>query len=101
MDDASVLEKLSGIKSDLVKGQEMIANIHYQRQIDSYSHLKGVVMEDKESKPYLLMHLIFGASAFATTKTAESPQLTQACLHYSPTLDLTQVRHMENAFCSH
>ena len=53
----------------------MIANPHYQRLIDSYSHLKGVVMEDKDSKPFLPIHLILSASAFATIKTAEAPHV--------------------------
>ena len=29
-------------------------------------------MEDKDSKPFLLIHLILGASAYATIKTTES-----------------------------
>ena len=52
-----------------------IANPHYQKLIDSYNHLKGVTMEDKDSKPFLPIHLILGASAFATIKTAESPRV--------------------------
>ena len=51
-----------------------IANPHYQKLIDSYNHLKGVTMEDKDSKPFLPIHLILGASAFATIKTVESPE---------------------------
>ena len=54
-----------------------IANPQYQRLIDSYSHLEGVVMEDKDSKPFLPIHLILGASAYAAIKTAESPRVGQ------------------------
>ena len=49
-----------------------IANPQYQRLIDSYNHLKGVTMEDKDSKP-----LILGAPPvpYTTIKTTESPRV--------------------------
>ena len=36
----------------------MINNLHYQKIIESYAHLKGVETTDCDPKPYLPIHLI-------------------------------------------
>ena len=38
-----------------------INNLHYQKIIDSYAHLKGVEMTDHDSKPHLPVHVMLGA----------------------------------------
>ena len=50
----------------------MIANPHYQRLIDSYSHLKGVVMEDKDSKSFLPIHQDCRSTSCGLTRRASS-----------------------------
>ena len=49
---------------------------HYQKLIDSYNHLKGVCMKDNSPKPFLPVHLILGASAYAAIKTTEAAEKT-------------------------
>jgi len=46
-----------------------VANPNYATLVDKYSHLKGVKIEDKDSRAQILIHLILGASEYATTKT--------------------------------
>ena len=53
----------------------MIENPHYQKLIESYNHLEGVCMEDNSLKPFLPVHLILGASAYATIKTTEAARV--------------------------
>ena len=38
----------------------MLDNPNYQVLINFHSHLGGVEMEDKDSRPYLPIHLILG-----------------------------------------
>ena len=49
----------------------MINNPHYQKISESYVHLKGVETMDCDSKPYLPIHLILGASEYTGIKTSE------------------------------
>ena len=49
----------------------MINNLHYQKIIESYAHLKGVETTDCDPNPYLPIHLILGASEYKGIKTSE------------------------------
>ena len=53
----------------------MIENPHYQKLIESYNHLEGVCMEDNSLKPFLPVHLILDASAYAAIKTTEAARV--------------------------
>ena len=46
-----------------------VENLQYKELIESYSHLKGVKMDDYDTKPYLPVHIILGAGVFAKIKT--------------------------------
>ena len=48
-----------------------VANPNYATLVDKYSHLKGVKIEDKDSRAQIPIHL--GASKYATIKTATPP----------------------------
>ena len=43
-------------------------NPHYKDIIQTYTHLQGVQMEDSDSKEYLSVHVILGASEYANIK---------------------------------
>ena len=49
----------------------MIINLHYQKIIEPYAHLKGVETTDSDPKPYLPVNLILGASEYKGIKTSE------------------------------
>ena len=71
------------MKVDVTKVEKgellMLENPNYQALINSYAHLEGVKMEDKDPKPYLPIHLIFGASEYAAIKTTERPRVGRPC----------------------
>ena len=46
-----------------------LENPRYEQCVAKYAHLKGIKMEDKESKDILPVHLILGASDYAKIKT--------------------------------
>jgi hypothetical protein len=52
-----------------------VDNPNYTTLINSYQHLEGVQMEDKDQKPKLPVHLIPGASDYMRIKTNEKPQV--------------------------
>ena len=54
-----------------VDKQELISlpNPHYQKIIQQFSHLKGIQMEDGDTKHYLPVHVILGASEYTKIKT--------------------------------
>ena len=52
-----------------------LKNPQYERLIKTYSHLKGVEMDDKDSKPLLPVHVILGAGVFARIKTDTRPRI--------------------------
>ena len=52
-----------------------LENPHHERLIKTYSHLKGVEMDDKDSKPLLPVHVILGAGVFARIKTDTRPRI--------------------------
>ena len=49
----------------------VINNLHYQKIIESYAHLKGVETTDCDPTPYLPIHLILGASEYKGIKASE------------------------------
>jgi len=46
-----------------------LENTLYEQCFAKYAHLKGIEMEDKDSKDILSVHLILGASDYAKIKT--------------------------------
>ena len=46
-----------------------VDNPHYQQLIDSYSHLRGVKIEDLDSKEELPVHVVLGSGEYAGIKT--------------------------------
>ena len=52
-----------------------VDNPNYAKLINSYQHLEGVQMEDKDQKPKLPVHLILGAGDYMRIKTAEKPRV--------------------------
>ena len=52
-----------------------VGNPNYPDLISRYQHLQGVCMEDTDTKPSLLVHLILGAAEYSKIKTSE-PQRT-------------------------
>jgi len=52
-----------------------LENPRYEQCLAKYAHLKGIEMEDKDSKDILPVHLILGASDYAKIKTKTAPRL--------------------------
>ena len=52
-----------------------VDNPNYTTLINSYQHLEGVQMEDKDQKPKLPVHLILGAGDYMRIKTNEKPRV--------------------------
>ena len=50
-------------------------NPRYAEKINKYPHLERVVMDDKDSKPVLPIHLILGASEYSRIKTVTKPKI--------------------------
>jgi hypothetical protein len=50
-------------------------NPRYAEKINQFPHLEGVVMDDKDSKPVLPIHLILGASVHSCIKTVTKPKI--------------------------
>ena len=48
-----------------------LPNPRYQRIIEHYPHLKGVCMDDLDTKPYLPVHVIIGLSGYTKIKTKQ------------------------------
>ena len=46
-----------------------LENPRYEQCVATYAHLKGIEMEDKDSKDIMPVHLILGASDYAKIKT--------------------------------
>ena len=46
-----------------------VVNLHHQQLIDSYSHLRGVKIEDLDSKEELPVHVVLGSGEYAGIKT--------------------------------
>ena len=54
-----------------------VENPNYKEKINKYRHLKGVNIEDNDTKSVLPIHVILGASDYAKIKTPK-PQRTGA-----------------------
>ena len=52
-----------------------VENPNYKEIISKYRHLKGVTMEDTDTKSLLPVHVILGASDYAKIKTRESQRI--------------------------
>ena len=52
-----------------------VDNPHYQQLIDSYSHLRGVKIEDLDSKEELPVHVVLGSGEYAGIKTETKPHI--------------------------
>ena len=52
-----------------------LPNPQYERIIQQHQHLKEVIMEDKDKKPELPIHMILGASEYAKIKTETKPKV--------------------------
>ncbi len=65
------------LEVDLVKVNKgtllEVENPQYKKLIESYPRLKGVKMDDYDTKPYLPVHVILGAGEFAKIKTGTRP----------------------------
>ncbi len=67
---------MDGSVTKVVKGELLfVDNPNYAKLINSYQHLEGVQMEDKDQKPKLPVHLILGAGDYMRIKTAEKPRV--------------------------
>ena len=58
-------------KSELL----FLDNPKYQQLIDDNKHLRGVVMDDHDTKSRLPVHIILGASEYAKLKTESAPKI--------------------------
>ena len=52
-----------------------VENPDYNKTISKYRHLKGVIMEDIDTKSLLPVHVFLGASDYAKIKTRESQRI--------------------------
>ena len=52
-----------------------VVNLHHQQLIDSYSHLRGVKIEDLDSKEELPVHVVPGSGEYAGIKTKTKPHI--------------------------
>ena len=52
-----------------------VSNLRYEELITKYPHLEGVVMDDKDKKGELPIHLILGASEYSRIKTETKPRI--------------------------
>ena len=54
-----------------------LPNPKYEELLNRYTHLKNVKLEDKDTKDFLPIHLILGASDYAKIKTRSAPKIGQ------------------------
>ena len=52
-----------------------LKNPRYDECLAKYAHLEGIEMDDKDSKDFLPVHLILGASDYAKIKTETAPRV--------------------------
>ena len=52
-----------------------LENPKYEELMEKYTHMRGVYMDDKDTKPQLPIHLVLGASEYARIKTSTSPKI--------------------------
>ena len=53
----------------------IVSNPRYEELITKYPHLEGVVLDDKDKKGELPIHLILGASEYSRIKTETKPRI--------------------------
>ena len=68
--DFSLTTKVTKVDKNQLLSLE---NPHYEQCLTNYAHLKGIEMEDKDSKDTLPVHLILEASDYARIKTETAP----------------------------
>ena len=80
----TLVESLDGDFSTSVKLTKVhkgelltVDNPHYQQLIDSYSHLRGVKIEDLDSKEQLPVHMVLGSGEYARIKTETKPHISR------------------------
>ena len=52
-----------------------LENPRYKQLMETYSHLKGVEMDDRDTKSLLPVHVIIGAGVYAKIKTDSRPRV--------------------------
>ena len=52
-----------------------LPNPKYNEMIETYDHLKGIKMNERDTKPELPIHVILGASNYAKTKMRKCPRV--------------------------
>lgn len=50
-------------------------NPNYENLLSKYSHLKGVKIEDNDTRPQIPIHVVLGASEYATVKTSTAQRV--------------------------
>lgn len=58
-----------------VEKGELLTIDNYEAVIAKYTHLKGVKVHDRETKPQLPIHVVLGAGKYARIKTGTRPQV--------------------------
>lgn len=81
MDDA-LIESLDGnfsmsVKLTKVHKGELLTvdNPKYQQLVDNYSHLKGIQIEEFDTKEQLPVHVVLGSGEYARIKTETKPHI--------------------------
>ena len=80
--------QISSLKGDflletdvtLVNKKQLLSleNPHYQQVLERYDHLKGVKMDDMDTKEFLPVHLILGVCDYTKIKTETAPLIGAA-----------------------
>ena len=52
-----------------------LENPRYEQLVKTYSHLRGVEMDDSDAKPLLPIHVILGTGVYARIKTDTRPHI--------------------------
>ena len=55
-----------------------LENLYYQQVLERYDHLKGVKMDDMDTKDSLPVHLILGVCDYTKIKTETAPLMGAA-----------------------
>ena len=71
-------------KSELL----FIENLNYESIIQNYPHLKGVIVEDRDKKPKLPVHVVLGNRDYSGIKTKTRPRVGK---DMEPVAELTQL----------
>ena len=52
-----------------------IKNPNYKKLLEKYNHLKGAKLDDRDNRPQIPIHVVLGASEYATIKTTTSQKV--------------------------